>query len=161
MCKSHIQYKFILKFAELHQLHAWILPFVIFLLDAKFSMIWTGKQSCDNETAQKQPQMFFKRGVLKNFAIFTGKTSMLEYRFNKVAGLKVCSFIKKRLQHCCFPLNVRKLSGTAFFIEDLRWLLLTASLEISNWNKCVGIYLGVLCPAEGLITYSYNLTCFR
>ena len=161
MCKSHIQYKFILKFAELHQLHAWILPFVIFLLDAKFSMIWTGKQSCDNETAQKQPQMFFKRGVLKNFAIFTGKTSMLESRFNKVAGLKVCSFIKKRLQHCCFPLNVRKLSGTAFFIEDLRWLLLTASLEISNWNKCVSIYLRVLCPAEGLITYSYNLTCFR
>ena len=40
---------------------------------------------------------------------------MLESRFNKVADLKVSSFIKKRLQHSCFPLNVRKLLGTAFF----------------------------------------------
>ena len=34
-------------------------------------------------------QMFFKIGVLKNFAIFTGKTPMLESFFNKI--------VKKRL----------------------------------------------------------------
>ena len=49
---------------------------------------------------QKQPpEMFFKIGVLKNF------------------------FIKKRLQHRCFLVNITKILRTPFFIEHL-WLLL-------------------------------------
>ena len=32
----------------------------------------------------------------------------LESLFNKVAGLKVCGFIKKRLQHRCFPMKFAK-----------------------------------------------------
>ena len=44
--------------------------------------------------------IFFKIGVLKNFANFTGK-HLLESLFNKVAGLKTCNFFKKRLQHRC------------------------------------------------------------
>ena len=46
-------------------------------------------------------QIFFKIGLLKNFANFTGKAPVLESPFNKVAGLKTCNFIKKRLQHRC------------------------------------------------------------
>ena len=57
-------------------------------------------------------QMFFKIGVLKNFAVIRRKTPVFESLFNKIAGLKSCNFIKKRLQHRCFP----------FFIEHL-WLL--------------------------------------
>ena len=45
-------------------------------------------------------QMFFKKGVLKNFA----KTPMLESLVNKVAGLKAWNFNKKRFQHRCFPM---------------------------------------------------------
>ena len=30
--------------------------------------------------------MFFKIGILKSFAIFTGKKPVLEFLFNKVAG---------------------------------------------------------------------------
>ena len=41
-------------------------------------------------------QMFFKIGVLKK--------SLL----NKVAGLKAWNFIKKRLQHRCFPVKFAK-----------------------------------------------------
>ena len=33
------------------------------------------------------PQMFFKIGVLKHFAIFTENTPMLESLFNKAASL--------------------------------------------------------------------------
>ena len=40
-------------------------------------------------------EMFYKNAVFKNFAIFTGK--QLESLFNKVADLKDCNFIKKRL----------------------------------------------------------------
>ena len=48
--------------------------------------------------------MFFKMRALKNFVIFTGKTPVLESLFNKVAGLKAYNFIKKELEHRCFPI---------------------------------------------------------
>ena len=52
--------------------------------------------------------MCFKIGVLKNFAIFTGKTPVFQSLFNKVLNkvLKVCNFFKKRLQHSCFLVNI-------------------------------------------------------
>ena len=37
---------------------------------------------------------------------------MLESLFNEVAGLQVCNFIKKRLQHWCFPMNIAKVLRT-------------------------------------------------
>ena len=49
---------------------------------------------------------------------------MLECLFNRVTDLKVCSFIKQRLQHRCFHVNIAKFFRTAFFIRHLRWLLL-------------------------------------
>ena len=58
---------------------------------------------------QKQPpDVFFKRiGTLKNFLDFSGK-HLLESIFNKVAALQACIFIKKRLKHKCFPVNIAK-----------------------------------------------------
>ena len=34
------------------------------------------------------------------------ETPVLESLFNKAAGLQVCNFIKKRLQHRCFPVII-------------------------------------------------------
>ena len=68
--------------------------------------------------------MFFKIGVSKNFAIFAGKQMYWRLFFNEVVGLKTCHFVKKRLQHCCFSVNIAKFSRTAFFIKQLRKLLL-------------------------------------
>ena len=45
-------------------------------------------------------QMFLEISVLKNFAM--SKTSVLKSRF------KACNFIKKRLQHRCFPINIEE-----------------------------------------------------
>ena len=42
---------------------------------------------------------FTKKAVLKNFAIFTEK-------------LQACNFIKSRIQHRCFPLNMVKVLRT-------------------------------------------------
>ena len=39
---------------------------------------------------------------------FYRKTSVLEYLFNKAAGLKVCNSIKKRLQHSCLRVKLAK-----------------------------------------------------
>ena len=53
------------------------------------------------------------------------KTSVLESLFNKVVDLKASSFIKKRLQHRRFHVNIlEKFLRIAFFIKHLQWLLL-------------------------------------
>ena len=57
------------------------------------------------------------------------KTPLLESLFSKPAGLKTCKFIKKKLQHFCFPVTFAKFLRTAFFIERLRWLRLNNYLQ--------------------------------
>ena len=56
-------------------------------------------------------QMFFKIGILKNFAILTGKCQR-----------PVATLLKKRLQCRCFPVNIAKFLRTVrtyFFIEQV------------------------------------------
>ena len=60
---------------------------------------------------------------------------MLESISNKFAGLHACNFVKKRLQHRCFAVNIVKLLRTAFFMEHRRWLFLWEVLFIDE--KCV------------------------
>ena len=49
---------------------------------------------------------------------------MLESVFNKVAGLQACNFIKKRLQHRCFPVKFVKFLRTPFSHNTSRGCLL-------------------------------------
>ena len=58
--------------------------------------------------------VFFKMGFLKNFANFTRETPVLESLLNKVARLKPCKFIKKRLQYMCFPVKNANFLKTPF-----------------------------------------------
>ena len=39
---------------------------------------------------------------------------MLESPFNRLASFKTFDFLKKRLQHRCFPMNIAKFLGTVF-----------------------------------------------
>ena len=54
------------------------------------------------DTKRSRSQIFFKIGVLKNFAILTEKH--LCWRL----------FLKKGLQHRCFPVNIAKFLRIAF-----------------------------------------------
>ena len=56
--------------------------------------------------------MFFKKGVLKNFANFTRK-HLCWSLFNKVDSFQACNFIKNRLQYRCFPVKFKN------FLEHL------------------------------------------
>ena len=61
---------------------------------------------------RRSPEVFCKKGLLKNFAKFIGKPS-------------ACDFIKKdTLAEVVFFVNFAKFLRTPFFIEHLRWLLL-------------------------------------
>ena len=68
---------------------------------------------CPNSKSS-HPDVFYKRGVLRNFAKFTGKHLCQSPFFNKVAGLR-----PERLWHRCFPVNFMKFLRTPFFIEHL------------------------------------------
>ena len=86
--------------------------------------------------------MFFKIGVLKNFANFTGK--------NCVGGSHGFKFIIKRFQHRCFPVKFVKFLRTPFSAEHLRWLL----FNISNNNNLFKDFL------EASLTHNKSLiTC--
>ena len=60
---------------------------------------------------------------------------MLEPLCNKVTGLEACNFIKKRLQHGCFPVNIAKFLRKALLIEHFGWLLLKHEIFIWNCNN--------------------------
>ena len=57
-----------------------------------------------------------------NFAKFAGKYLCQGLFFNKVAGLKPATLLKKRFWHRCFPVNFVKFRRTPFYKEHLRWL---------------------------------------
>ena len=49
---------------------------------------------------------------------------MLKSLFNKVESIQACSFIKKRLQHMYFPVNIAKFLRTPILKNICEWLLL-------------------------------------
>ena len=71
-----------------------------------------------------------KKGVLKNFAKFTGKYLCQGLFFNKVAA----TLSKKRLWHMCFPVNFIIFLRIPFFIEHLRCLLLVISINYTYFT---------------------------
>ena len=107
------------------------------LLDNKFNMILDNQgrlvlndqktHSPHNEPqrfpgfVQKQsPEVFCKKGVLKNFANFTGKHLCWSL-------LQTCNFVKKRLQHWCFPVKFAKFLRTFNLRNTCERLLLFVS----------------------------------
>ena len=79
------------------------------------------------ETEENIRKFFLKLIFLKypqNFRKTHWKIPMLKPLLIKV-GLKTCNFIKKRIQHRCFPVNDTTFSRTPFLREQFRWLLLS------------------------------------
>ena len=65
-----------------------------------------------------------RKGVLRNFAKFTGKHLCQGLFFNKVAGLRSATLLKKRLWYKCFPVNLAKFLRTCFLQNTSGRLLL-------------------------------------
>ena len=57
-------------------------------------------------------EVFYKKRVLRNFAKFTDCQSLI---FNKVAGFRAVTLLKKKPWHRCFPVNSAKFLRTPFF----------------------------------------------
>ena len=91
----------------------------------KTSFIINGSVSIKNRTLQDLTSEMFKirsshrrcsikKGALRNFAKFAGKQLCQRHFFNKVAGLRTATLLKKSLWHSCFPVNFAKFVRTPF-----------------------------------------------
>ena len=85
-----------------------------------------------NTDRSSHPKVFCKKGVLRNFVKFTGKYRRQGLFFNKVAGLRPATLLKKELWHSCIPVNFAKISKSTFSAEHLR---ATASVLTMSLNK--------------------------
>ena len=73
-----------------------------------------------------------KSYILKIFALFTGK-QLCWSLFNKIAGLKTCNFVKNRLQHNCFPVNIAKFLRAPILRNLYKRLFLYSIIEDLPW----------------------------
>ena len=79
------------------------------------------RKTCYRSSRQ---EVICEKSVLRNFKKFTGKHLCWNLFFNKVSGLRPATFLKKRLWHKCFPVNIEKFLRTPFVTEHLLLLLL-------------------------------------
>ena len=76
------------------------------------------------------------KGVLRNYAKFTGKYLCQNLFINKVTGLRPATLLKKRLWHRCFPVNFVKFLRTPFLQNTCgRQLLQEDLLKLSIHSK--------------------------
>ena len=119
-------------------IHFW-LSFIIrrlFLLHTKaFKIMIKKKQSLTSRVPSaivwkklvlSNKELFSKKGVLKNFAKFTGKYLRQILFFNKVAGLRLqaCNFIKKETLAQVFSCEFCEIFNKTFSQNTSGWLLL-------------------------------------
>ena len=69
-----------------------------------------------------------KKGILKNFANFTGK-----HLFSSL--LQACNFIKKKLQHWCFPVKFAKFLRTSILKNICERLILFSAPQNTMANS--------------------------
>ena len=74
---------------------------------------------------QRSKQLLPKVSSEVFFKIYFLENTVLKSLSDIVTGLKAGNFIRKRLQHKCFPVSIAKFLRTAFFAEQLRWLFLS------------------------------------
>ena len=108
------------------------------------------KFKCSCSQAQKQPFANAINNILLKLGNIYSKISVLESLFNKVLELQACNFIKKLLQHSCFPVNIGKFLRTKFFIEHLQWLVLQVPYNKSCSQKFYELHQNVS-PSESFL----------
>ena len=97
----------------------------------------------DNYKGERQPpEVFCKKGVLRNFVKFTGTHMCQGLCFSKVACLKPANLLKKRPWYRCVPVNFAKFLRTRFLQNTPRRLLLKGTDEIGG-NELIPLHLTV------------------
>ena len=86
----------------------------------------------------RHPEVW-KKGVLRNFAKFTGKHLCQSLFFQQGCRYQPTNLLKRRLWHRYFSVNFAKFLWTPFLTEDLRWLLLNVVNTCSSARLIVNV----------------------
>ena len=97
---------------------------------------WSSHQRCS-----------VRKGVLRNFVNFTGKHLWQSLFFNKIAGPRPATLLKKRLWHRCVPVNFAKFLRTPFLTEHL-WVIASKTVHFQSNYFLFIIFLISLCYAK-------------
>ena len=97
-------------------------------LEGALKICWLKK------TLSPEPEVIVRRCSVKKVFLEISQNSQEntcagDYFFNKVAGLRLATLLKKRLWHKCFLMNFAKFLRTPFVTEHLWWLLLYGNLS--------------------------------
>ena len=86
-----------------------------------------------------------RKGVLSNFAKFTGKDLCQGLFFNKVTVLRRATLLRKKLWRRCFPVNFAKFLSSLFLQSTPGWLLLEFQLfSVFLWRPLQTFYWPLL-----------------
>ena len=95
----------------------------------------TGCHMMGTWSRTSRPEVFCKKGDLRNFAKFSRKHPCQSLFFSKVVGLRPATLLKIRLWHRCFPVNFAKFLRTPLLTEHLRWLLMVVPLNLYSLSR--------------------------
>ena len=90
--------------------------------------------------SNSRSQMFSKTGVLKNFAIFTGKNLCWSLFLIKFQDWRPAFLFKKRLQRRCSSVNIVKFLRTVFYWRPVHYTTINFYLMVDNWYFRVIFY---------------------
>ena len=94
---------------------------------------WSHNITTNTKIKKQPPEVFCKKGFLRNFANFTGNHLCQSFFFNKIPGL-ACNFIKKETLAQFFSCEVSKISKNTFFTEHLWATASGSNLKRLYWN---------------------------
>ena len=78
--------------------------------------VWVIRESGNSHIFRSSRlEVFCRKGVLRNFAKFIGKHLCQSFFFDKVAGLRSATLLKKRLWHRFFSCDFCEISKNTFF----------------------------------------------
>ena len=108
--EHHVSFFHIAKF--------WMFVFFVFeKMSSSIPMFLVMLLAHVGKRSNSRSQMFSKTGVLKNFAIFTGKNLCWSLFLIKFQDWRPTFLFKKRLQRRCFSVNIAKFLRTAFLLK--------------------------------------------
>ena len=106
-----------------------------------------------------------KKGVLRNFAKLIAKHLCQSLFFNKIAGLRPATLLKKTLWQRCFPVNVPKILRTAFpqntsrrlllFLTKIKLKIVFSSANMSTTNYHLSLIADLYFPPLFIVMKPY------
>ena len=78
------------------------------------SFHWLSEHGSKGNIRKRLSEVYCKKGILRNFANFTGQHLYQGLLFIKVASLRPVTLLKMRLWHRCFPVDFAKFLKNTF-----------------------------------------------